>query len=281
VPELPEVETIRRALAPALEGRRLEHVAIFDPRLTAPETPDAVAAELSGQRVVRVRRRGKYVVLELSNGSHLLVHLRMTGSFRLHRNGSLEVDPYRRAVVSLDDGSDVSYRDVRRFGTWTLLGPGELEPYLGTRLGPEPRGPGVTAAGLASALRGRRAPVKSAVLDQRTIAGVGNIYADEALWRARIHPLRPAGHLDPAEVRRLHRCLRKALRTGISRQGATLRDYRDPAGAQGSMQDEFKVYGRRGKACPRCGTEIERHVVGGRSSFVCPSCQAAPAPQPR
>jgi formamidopyrimidine-DNA glycosylase len=278
VPELPEVETIRRALAPALEGRRLEHVAIFDPRLTAPETPDAVAAELSGQRVVRVRRRGKYVVLELSNGSHLLVHLRMTGSFRLHRNGSLEVDPYRRAVVSLDDGSDVSYRDVRRFGTWLLLGPDELGPYLGRRLGPEPLEPGFTAAELARGLRGRRAAVKSAVLDQRTVAGVGNIYADEALWRARIHPLRPAGELDPAEVRRLHRSLRDALRTGLTRHGATLRDYRDPTGAEGSMQAEFKVYGRRGKPCLRCGTEVERLLVGGRSSFVCPSCQVAPAP---
>jgi formamidopyrimidine-DNA glycosylase len=279
VPELPEVETIRRALVPALQGRLLEQVAILDPRLTAPRPPDAVAADLRGQRVVRVGRRGKYVVLELSSGSHLLVHLRMTGSFRLHRNGSLEADPHRRAVVRLDDGSDVSYHDVRRFGTWTLLGPGELEPYLGRRLGPEPLEPAFTAAELARPLRGRRAPVKSAILDQRTVAGVGNIYADEALWRARIHPKRPAGHLDTAEVRRLHRCIRDALRTGITRQGATLRDYRDPAGAQGSMQEEFKVYGRRGKPCPRCRTDIERLVVGGRSSFVCPSCQVAPGEQ--
>jgi formamidopyrimidine-DNA glycosylase len=276
VPELPEVETIRTALVPALEGRQLERVSILDPRLTAPYTPDTVAAALTGDRVVRVGRRGKYVVVELSSGRHLLVHLRMTGSFRLHRNGSLEDDPYRRAVVRLDDGSDVTYRDVRRFGTWTLLEQGELEPYLGKRLGPEPLDRRYTARRLGSALQGRRAPVKSALLDQRTVAGVGNIYADEALWCARIHPLRPAGSLDAATVGRLHRCLRAALRTGIERQGATLRDYRDPTGAEGSMQDEFKVYGRRGEPCLRCRGTIERLVVGGRSSFYCPRCQRGP-----
>ncbi len=145
VPELPEVETIRSALVPALEGRQLERVSILDPRLTAPYPPMPSPPPLTGDRVVRVGRRGKYVVFELSSGRHLLVHLRMTGSFRLHRNGSLEDDPYRRAVVRLDDGSDVTYRDVRRFGTWTLLEQGELEPYLGKRLGPEPLERGYTA----------------------------------------------------------------------------------------------------------------------------------------
>jgi formamidopyrimidine-DNA glycosylase len=279
VPELPEVETIRSALVPALEGRQLERVSILDPRLTAPYPPDAVAAALTGDRVVRVGRRGKYVVVELSSGRHLLVHLRMTGSFRLHRNGSLEEDPYRRAVVRLDDGSDVTYRDVRRFGTWTLLEEGELELYLGKRLGPEPLERGYTSRRLGDALRGRRAPIKSALLDQRTAAGVGNIYADEALWCARIHPLRPAGSLDAVTVGRLHRCLRAALRRGIDRQGATLRDYRDPTGAAGSMQDEFKVYGRRGEPCRRCRGTIERLVVGGRSSFYCPRCQREPVPK--
>jgi formamidopyrimidine-DNA glycosylase len=278
VPELPEVETIRAMLAPALEGRRLAHVSILDPRLTAPYPPDVVAAALVGARVARVGRRGKYVVIELSSGSHLLVHLRMTGSFRLHRNGSLEDDPYRRAVVRLDDGSDVAYRDVRRFGTWTLLEPGGLEPYLDDRLGPEPLEAGYTAAELGKALRGRRAPIKSALLDQRTVAGMGNIYADEALWCARVHPLTPAGRLDRATVSRLHRCLRAALRRGVERQGATLRDYRDPAGAEGAMQDEFRVYGRRGEPCPRCGATIERLVVGGRSSSFCPQCQREQAP---
>lgn len=276
MPELPEVETIRAALAPALEGRQLVQVAISDARLTAPRRPDAVARALTGDRVGRVGRRGKYVVFELSSGRHLLVHLRMTGSFRLHRNGSLDNDPYRRAVVRLDDGSDVTYRDVRRFGTWTLLGPDEVEPYLGARLGPEPLERDFSAAALGLALRGRRAALKSALLDQRTAAGVGNIYADEALWRARIHPVRPSGSLDEAEVARLHRSLRAALRIGLERQGATLRDYRDPTGAEGSMQDELKVYGRHGAPCPRCRTPIDRAVVAGRGSWFCPRCQLPP-----
>jgi formamidopyrimidine-DNA glycosylase len=277
MPELPEVETIRRALSPALEGRRLEHVAILDPRLTAPLAPEAVADALAGDRVLRVSRRGKYVVIELSSGRHLLVHLRMTGSFRLHRNGPDEADPYLRAVVRLDDGSDVAYRDVRRFGTWTLLAEAEADEYLARRLGPEPLARGFTADALAARLERRRAPVKSVILDQRTVAGAGNIYADEALWRARIHPLRPACSLDAAEVARLHRGLRAALRMGLARQGATLRDYRDPNGAEGAMQDEFNVYGRRGEPCSRCRAPIERLVIGGRSSWFCPSCQTAPA----
>jgi formamidopyrimidine-DNA glycosylase len=273
VPELPEVETIRSRLEISLVGRRLEAVRILDPRLTAPAAPELVERSLVGERIVRVARRGKYVVFGLSSGRHLLVHLRMTGSFRLGPNGSLEDDPYRRAVVRLDDASDVAYRDVRRFGTWLLLEPGDLEPYLSKRLGPEPLDRRFTSAVLADALAGRRAPVKTALLDQRTLAGVGNISADEALWRARVHPLRPARSLDADEVRALHREIRRALRAGIARQGATLRDYRDPDGGRGSMQEKFAVYGRRGEPCRRCRTPIERMVVGGRGSWYCPTCQ--------
>jgi formamidopyrimidine-DNA glycosylase len=201
----------------------------------------------------------------------------MTGSFRLGANGSLGPDPYRRAVVRLDDGSDVAYRDVRRFGTWLLVETGELDAYLTERLGPEPLERGFTAGRFAAALAGRRAPVKAALLDQRTVAGIGNIYADEALWRARVHPVTPAGALDADTVRALHRAVRTALRTGLERQGATLRDYRDPTGNEGSMQDDFKVYGRGGEPCPRCGTPIARVHVAGRSSWFCPTCQRAAA----
>jgi formamidopyrimidine-DNA glycosylase len=278
VPELPEVETIRAALDPVLAGRRLVRVRIADPRLTRPVRPEAVAAALEGDRVAAVGRRGKYVVIELESGRHLLIHLRMTGSFRHGRNGSLEVDPHRRAVARLDDGSDVAYRDVRRFGTWLLLEPGELDGYLASRLGPEPLEHGFTAARLGDALKGRRAPVKAALLDQRTVAGIGNIYADEALWRARIHPGRRAGSLEGAEVAALHRDVRDALRAGIARQGATLRDYRGPDGAAGSMQEEFRVYGREGEPCPRCGERIEKIRVGGRGTWFCPACQAEPSP---
>ena len=277
MPELPEVETIRSQLEPALAGRRLERVAIFDPRLTRPEPAEAVGAMLEGERVTGVRRRGKYLVFAFESGRHLLVHLRMTGSFRHGRDGALEDDPYRRAVVRLDDGSDVAYRDVRRFGTWLLLEPGELDDYLGARLGAEPLERRFTTAALTRALSGRRAPIKAALLDQRVVAGIGNIYADEALWRARIHLLQPAADLSREEVATLRRGIRQALRAGIARQGATLRDYHDPSGRAGRMQDEFTVYGRDGEPCQRCGSPIAKTRIAGRGTWFCPDCQARSA----
>jgi formamidopyrimidine-DNA glycosylase len=182
-------------------------------------------------------------------------------------------DPHRRAVVRFDNGSDVAYRDVRRFGTWLLLEPGELDPYLASRLGEEPLAPEFTPATLAERLERRKAPLKAALLDQRTVAGVGNNYADEALWRARLHPLRQAASLDAREVQALHRGLRRALEAGLERQGSTLRDYRLPDGGSGSMQDEFKVYGRGGEPCDRCGTPIDKIRVAGRGTWYCPHCQ--------
>jgi formamidopyrimidine-DNA glycosylase len=273
MPELPEVETIRTGLAPLLEGRRLERVAILDPRLTRPEDPAEVASRLEDERVVRVARRGKYVVVRFESGRSLLVHLRMTGTLLIGRNGNLPEDPYVRAVLSLDNGSEVLYRDVRRFGTWLLLEPEELAPYLEARLGEEPLGREFTAAHLARRLANRRAPIKAALLDQRTVAGMGNIYADEALWRARIDPRRPAGELSAADTTRLHRAIRDALRLGIRRQGATLSDYRTATGARGRMQREFQVYGRAGEPCPRCGTLIAKTWTAGRGTSFCPSCQ--------
>ncbi len=276
MPELPEVESVRRRLAPVLEGRRLERVEILDARLTRPFDPEEVARELEGERIGAVDRRGKYLIVRFESGRSLLVHLRMTGSLRNGAAGSLPDDPYRRAVVRLDDSSDVAYRDVRRFGTWLLLEPGELDPYLDARVGPEPLGPGFRARDLEAKLARRTAPVKAVILDQRTVAGVGNIYADEALWRARIHPLREARSLDAKEVAALHSAIRSVLELGIERQGATLRDYALPDGGEGGMQHEFKVYGRAGEPCDRCGTPIERIVVGGRGTWYCPHCQPSP-----
>ena len=275
MPELPEVETVRARLEPKLVNRRLERVEIFDPRLTRPFEPAGVAAELEGERIAALERRGKYLVVRFESGRVLLIHLRMTGQL-LHANGeSLPPnDPHRRAVVRLDDGSDVIYRDVRRFGTWLLVEPDELDPYLGQRVGREPLAPTFKARQLSAALHGRRAPIKAALLDQRRLAGIGNIYADEALWRARVHPLRPAGDLDDQEARALHRGIRAALKGGIARQGATLSTYRTPDGGSGRMQDEFKVYGRAGEPCERCGTPIEKIRAAGRGTWYCPSCQS-------
>jgi len=273
VPELPEVETVRRRLEPVLVGRRFEHVEIDDPRLTRPDDPAEVAAELTGERVEALERRGKYLVVRFESGRVLLIHLRMTGTL-LHAPSGRPADvPHQRAVVNLDDGSDVVYRDVRRFGTWLLVEPDALDPYLAQRLGGEPLGRTFTTRSLAASLANRKAPVKAALLDQKTLAGLGNIYVDEALWRARIHPLRPARELDGDEVRSLREGIKRALEAGIKRQGATLRDYRQPDGSAGSMQNEFKVYGRLGEPCDRCGTPIEKTRVAGRGTWYCPTCQ--------
>ena len=277
MPELPEVESVRRQLEPALVGRRFERVSIDDPRLVRPYEPAEVAAELEGEHVAAVERRGKYLVVRFESGRVLLIHLRMTGSLLSAASGSLPGDPHRRAVVRLDDGSDVAYRDVRRFGTWLLLEPGEAEPYLAARVGDEPLDALFTAARLGDRLAGRRTSLKAALLDQRTLAGMGNIYVDEALWRARLNPLRPASGLDRNELRRLHRGIRAALEHGLARQGSTLRDYRLPDGSGGSMQNEFRVYGRRDEPCDRCGTLIARTQVAGRTTWFCPKCQPAQA----
>jgi formamidopyrimidine-DNA glycosylase len=278
MPELPEVETERGRLAARLEGRRIASARIDDVRLSRPEEPAWIAARLAGERVEAVDRRGKYLLVRLGSGGVLLVHLRMTGSFRY------ELASHERAVLELDDGTRVAYRDVRRFGTWLLLDPEEAEAHLAIRLGPEPLGRGFTVPFLADRLSGRKAPVKAAILDQRTVAGLGNIYADETLWHARIHPLRPAGALSLDEVGRLRDGVRRALRVGIRRQGA---DLGDGTYAGGRMQHEFRVYGREGEPCDRCGTPIEKTRAGGRGTWYCPRCQPAvgagqrPAPTQR
>jgi formamidopyrimidine-DNA glycosylase len=272
MPELPEVETIRRGLEPLVVGRRIERAAIRDPRLTRPFDPDEVARQIQGERITSLDRRGKYLVVRFESGRVLLAHLRMTGNFRV-AGGEPADGPHDRAVLRLDNGSDVIYRDIRRFGTWLLVEPHELEPYLDERVGEEPLEKAFRIAALAARLAGRRAPIKAALLDQRTVAGLGNIYADEALWRARIYPLRPAGELEPDELRRLHRALRDALRMGIARQGATLSNYATPDGESGRMQEEFKVYGREGEPCLRCGTPIEKIRAAGRGTWYCPHCQ--------
>lgn len=263
---------MRRSIAPVLGGARLEDVAIRDPRLVRPFDPVIVARELVGERVAEVDRRGKYLIVRFESERSLLIHLRMTGSLRHAPRGSLADDPHTRAVLRLDNGSDVAYRDVRRFGTWELFELGELGAYLDARLGPEPLGP-LSATDLGKRLVGRRAPIKSALLDQRTVAGLGNIYVDEALWRSRVHPLRVAGGLADDEHAHLHRAIRSVLRTGIARQGSTLRDYALPDGSYGSMQNEFRAYGRGGEPCDRCGAPLVRIVVSGRTTTFCERCQ--------
>jgi formamidopyrimidine-DNA glycosylase len=274
VPELPEVETIRRQLAPHLEGRRLAEVEILDPRWTQPIAPEIVAAELEGRDVDRLDRAGKYLIWELSGEGFLLMHLRMTGTLLFD---APREPVHTRVRMTLDDGHRLLYVDPRRFGTGHLLhGVAARELYLGARLGPEPLTPAFTATYLRHALRGRTAPIKAFVLDQHRIAGVGNIYADEALFRAGIHPLAPAGSLRPAQVDGLRDAIEAALQAGIAAQGATIDDFRHVDGAHGSFQDEFLVHLREGRPCVRCGTTVRKLVVGGRGTYVCERCQPRP-----
>jgi formamidopyrimidine-DNA glycosylase len=266
MPELPEVETERIRLERRLSGRRLSRVRIDDARLTRPEPNDALAVALEGDRVTSVDRRGKYLLVRLASGRALVVHLRMTGGFRY------EPATHERAVLELDDGQRIAYRDQRRFGTWLLLESSEVDAYLAVRLGPEPLGRSFTTAFLAGRLAGRRAPVKAAILDQRTVAGLGNIYADEALWHAYVDPRKPAGTLTAEEIAALRDGIRKALRAGIRHQGA---DLGDGAYAGGHMQERFRVYGRAGERCSRCGAPIAKVQLAGRGASYCTGCQVS------
>ena len=295
MPELPEVETVRRQLEPAIVGRCIEAAEVLDERWTQPMPPSEVERALAGRTIRGVGRRGKYLILSLDDGSALVMHLRMTGNLLLCLSqrdgqaplGSMELgaddgpqleravsEPrHVRARMSLDDGSELLFADVRRFGQGLVLRGRELEGYLAARLGLEPLSEALTAQEIARLAAGRRAPLKSFLLDQIGIAGIGNIYADEALHRAKLHPLSPAGSLKPGDCERLRAGIVAALEAGLRMGGASVDDYRDARGGRGTMQDEFLVHTREGKPCLRCGTEITRVVVAGRSTYFCPSCQ--------
>lgn len=271
MPELPEVETIRRQLEERIPGRRVAAVTILDPLLVAPERPEQVAAALVGRRVSDLRRRGKFLLIGIEGEDDLVVHLRMTG--RLHwREGAPELDArHLRAVIALDDGSHLAMTDQRRFGRLERR-PRGAASWRG-RVGPEPLAAGFTARSLAARLDGRRAPVKALLLDQRLVAGVGNIYADEALHAAGVHPERAGGDLDAGEVGRLHRAIRDRLRAGIAAGGASIDSYRDGLGRPGTMQQDLRVHLREGLPCGRCGATIVKIRVAQRGTYLCPECQ--------
>ena len=279
MPELPEIETIRRELAPALEGRTVERLEVLDPRWCEPAAPAEVAAAVEGRRIERVGRRGKYLVLSLSGDVHLVMHLRMTGNLLLVKAGDDAPDrPHLRVRVVLDSGERLLFCDVRRFGTGVaLLGSDALRAYFDARLGVEPLSPEFTAAALRALARGRRAPVKSFLLTQERVAGVGNIYADEALFRAGIHPLRPVGTLRRPQLEALRAAVVDSLEAGIDARGATIDDFRHADGASGSFQDRFLVHRREGEPCPRCGTSIRKLRAAGRGTYVCERCQRRPS----
>src|ERR671916_847481 len=276
MPELPEVETIRRQLAPAIEGRRLERIEVRDPRWCDPAPPEAVSDALNGRLIERLWRRGKYLVVSFEDDVHLVMHLRMTGNLLLVP-ADAEEPGHLRVVMDLDDGNRLLFVDVRRFGTGdVLLGSDALAEYFSSRLGVEPLSPDFTADALRALARDRRAPVKAFLLTQERVAGVGNIYADEALFRARLHPLRPVGTLRRGQIASLREAVVESLEAGIDARGATIDDFRHADGARGSFQDRFLVHRREGEPCPRCGAAIRKLRAAGRGTYVCPNCQRKP-----
>lgn len=270
MPELPEVETTRRGLAARMVGARIARVMVYDGRLRWP-VPADLAATLAGRRVDAIDRRGKYLLLRFAADT-LIVHLGMTGSLTVH-----DVPPARRrhdhADVVLADGSVVRYHDPRRFGA-ILWQPKDAPPHpLLAGLGPEPFDPAFGADRLHAALRGRRAAIKSLLMDGRIVVGVGNIYAAEALFRAGIRPTTPAGRVSRARLARLVEAVREVLAASIARGGTTLNDYVGATGAPGGYQHETLVYGREGLPCRVCGATIRGVRLGQRASAYCPACQ--------
>jgi formamidopyrimidine-DNA glycosylase len=277
MPELPEVETIRRQLEPRIAGRTITDAEVLDPLWCAPTPAAEVEAALRGAEIQCVGRRGKYLILELDDERFLVMHLRMTGNFLWIGSAAPEDRPYLRVRLVLDDGARLFFVDLRRFGTGRVIEDRDaLRGYLAARLGPEPLEPAFTADVLRRAAKGRKAPVKAFLLDQRRIAGVGNIYADEALFRARIHPLKPAGSLRIGELQRLRDSIVDVLEEGIESFGASIDRYRDANGDEGQMQNRFRIHMREGEPCPVCGTKVRKLRAAGRGTYICPRCQRAP-----
>ena len=274
MPELPEVETIRRDLAPELAGRTILGVELrHDDLLLDGGVPDEFRRELADRRIEAVDRRAKYLLFRLSGERVLEVQLRMTGRFALRdERPAPEEFTHPGAAFRLDDGRTLFYDDVRRLGGFRLQTADAWERRA-ARLGPEPLAEDFGAASLRAAFRARRAPVKNVLLDQRRVAGLGNIYASESLHAARLDPRRPAGSLAGEECERLAGSVRSVLAEALRHAGTTLRDYRAVDGRSGAFQERLRVYAREGEACPRCGEEVRRLVQAGRSTFFCPGCQ--------
>jgi formamidopyrimidine-DNA glycosylase len=275
MPELPEVEHVARQLRQELIGRRITSVRVLWDRAILYAKPADFAARVEGRTVVQIGRRGKFLLIGLEGGDTLVIHRRMSGNlFFVSQDAS---DPYARVEFGLDDGRRLLYSDPRKFGRLMLATVNEL-PALFAQLGPEPLDPSFTATVLAEQLAWRRGPIKALLLDQSVVAGLGNIYAVEALFRARIHPLRPGASLDGAEVERLRDAIQNVLRTGIEHGGTTFGRHRGVYNEAGRNLDHLAVYRRTGQPCPNCSTPIARITVAQRGTHFCPHCQPNPSP---
>jgi formamidopyrimidine-DNA glycosylase len=277
MPELPEVETIARDLSTQVLHRRIVAVEkLAWERMV--EVPDVATfrALLAGRTIAQIDRRAKWLLLRLDDGWTLTLHLRMSGRISV-RDATLAPDEHTHLVLALDDGRRIFFRDPRKFGRARLLDTAGLAA-LDASFGPEPLGAHFTLAYFRGVLARRSTRIKPLLLDQRIIAGLGNIYVDESLWYARLHPLRPASSLSSAEVQHLYEGVRSRLQAAIGHKGSTLRDYRDGYGAMGANQNFFAVYGRKGEPCPHCGTAVVRIVVAQRGTHLCPACQVLAQP---
>lgn len=267
------METIRRQLEPEVSGRKIVSVRVIDPLITEPALPARLTRQLEGRKITGVNRRGKYLRFDLDNGDTLVLHLRMTGILtRAVPPLTAEEQKYLRLVIELDDGAQLIFRDSRRFGKALLLTPADSADYW-NKMGLEPLERSFNTAKLSALMKGRARPIKPALMDQHLIAGIGNIYADEALFEAGIHPERPAGDVSGKEMEALAKSIKSTLRRAIRLEGSSIDSYRDTRGNRGRFQDTFRVHRRAGEPCPRCGKTIEKIKVGGRGTYLCPRCQ--------
>jgi len=267
MPELPEVETIKNELAPHIIGHTITGITLFDERILRQPPVEEFNSRLIGQAITGLGRRGKYLFFSLTSGQTLVIHLKMTGSLWL-----TPPDRFTRAVIHLDGDTKIYFRDPRKFGAMWLV---EDKDTVTDKLGPEPLEDGFTARTLAKALTKRTAPIKALLCDQKVIAGIGNMYADEALFLAKIHPMRVGGSLSKKENERLYSAIRQVLSDGINDKGASVDTYFRPDGQIGTAHFQFRVAHRRGESCPTCGTPLQRIPVRNRGSYFCPKCQSA------
>lgn len=273
MPELPEVETVKNELSPYIVGHQITGVTLFWEGIVRQPSAEEFCSRIIGQEITGITRRGKYLFVSLSRGDLLMLHLKMTGSLLVGQDSS-QPPKYTRAIIHLDKDTNVFFRDPRKFGMMRLVK--DKNSIVG-KLGPEPLEGDFTPRLLSQRLAKRQAPIKALLCEQSIVAGIGNMYADEALFTAKIHPLRLGGSLSQAEIKRLHSAIRQVLRAGINNKGASVDTYFRPDGTLGTAHDEFKVAHGRGKSCPNCGTPITRIAVRNRGTYFCPRCQPAPS----
>jgi len=272
MPELPEVETVKNELMPHIVGRKLTGITLLWEGIVRQPSVEDFCFRLIGQKITGLARHGKYLIVGLTSDDLLIIHLKMSGSLLVDRDSS-EPPKYTRAIIHLDKGTNVFFRDPRKFGAMWLVG--DKNSVIG-KLGPEPLEDDFTPQVLAQRLKNRTAVIKALLCDQTFVAGIGNMYADEALFAARIHPLRPGGSLSQDEVERLHSAIKQVLWSAIGNKGASIVNYYRPGGELGTAHFQFKVAHRGGKPCPNCGTPVQRIPIRNRGTYFCPKCQPEP-----